>query len=194
MLQFSFINRAISTSSLILPHPALPLPCPANMCVLPSLIPRPICPRRPSCLGGRSRHRRMGLGTRLCLLLAVLGVVPPAELGCVLPHEHVLLDFTDSRVSPAFGCCDADMRDLELTMENLGVIRQFPLVCVCVRERERKRVRGRERRLYSVWHVILCGDAGFAFLVHQCVSLSAPTHTPSPSLSPTLLSPTLCTP
>ena len=193
MLQFSSINRVISTSILILPHPALPLCCPANTCVLPSLIPRLICPRRPSCLGGRGRHRRMGLGTRLCLLLAVLGVVPPAELGCVLPHEHVLLDFTDSRVSPAFGCCDADMRDLELTMENLGVIRQFPLVCVCVREREKERERKREASVQcvacnSVW------GCGICILVHQCVSLSAPTHTPSPSLPPTLLAPTLCTP
>ena len=56
---------------------------------------------------------------------AVLGVKEPEELGVVLPHEHVLLNFEGAVKKPEYGE-DGDMAKLSFEMKNLGKIRQFP--------------------------------------------------------------------
>ena len=55
----------------------------------------------------------------------VLGPMDPSDLGVTLPHEHLLLDFTVALMDPEY-CRANDLIDLELKMENLGKIRQFP--------------------------------------------------------------------
>ncbi|CAI8030938.1 Phosphotriesterase-related protein [Geodia barretti] len=58
-------------------------------------------------------------------VLTVLGPMEPGQLGVTLPHEHLLLDFTDATMDP--GYCRADeLAMLKLEMQNLGKIRQFP--------------------------------------------------------------------
>ena len=64
--------------------------------------------------------------TYISCLLIVLGPVEPSSLGVILPHEHFLVDFRQAVVKPE--------RDLELVMENLGVIRRFPYVVKCVHD------------------------------------------------------------
>lgn len=56
----------------------------------------------------------------------MLGPVSPDVIGIVLPHEHLLLDFGQawSPKPPEYG--SDDIRDLPLTIENLGAIRQYP--------------------------------------------------------------------
>jgi phosphotriesterase-related protein len=53
--------------------------------------------------------------------LSVLGPISPEELGIVLPHEHLLLDFKQAFISR-----DPDSSKLSFCMENLGTIRQYP--------------------------------------------------------------------
>ena len=55
---------------------------------------------------------------------AVLGPVPPDELGVTLPHEHLLVDMTAIMIPPNYG--SQPMTDLELALHNMGKIRQFP--------------------------------------------------------------------
>ena len=55
---------------------------------------------------------------------AVLGPVPPAELGVTLPHEHLLLDFTVACMPPTYG--SHSLTDADLILTNLGKIRQYP--------------------------------------------------------------------
>lgn len=74
----------------------------------------------------------------LCPL--VLGPVESSKLGVVLPHEHVLVDFTKGVVEHPLGPAMGEeeerrkkkeekrIKGLELTMDNLGVIRRFPYV------------------------------------------------------------------
>ena len=59
--------------------------------------------------------------------IVVLGLVSPDELGVVLPHEHLLLDFGNAWTPkpPEYGDT-GDIKDLPLTIENLGAIRQYP--------------------------------------------------------------------
>ena len=55
---------------------------------------------------------------------AVLGPVGPDELGLTLTHEHLLLDFRAALKKPDYGSdC---LSDLQLKMEHLGKIRQYP--------------------------------------------------------------------
>jgi len=57
---------------------------------------------------------------------SVLGPVPSSELGVVLPHEHVLVDFSRAYVEGPPLRDGSAMRDLKLTVENMGVIRRYP--------------------------------------------------------------------
>ena len=49
----------------------------------------------------------------------------------VLPHEHILLDYRTAYVKPSFTHDSGHVFNLDFKMENLGIIRQFPLV-ICV--------------------------------------------------------------
>ena len=51
----------------------------------------------------------------------------PGQLGVTLPHEHLLLDFTDATMDPGY-CRAEELAMLKLEMQNLGKIRQFPYV------------------------------------------------------------------
>ena len=70
----------------------------------------------------------------MCLIFpSVLGPVDASQLGVVLPHEHILVDFTRGVVEhPLEGTTAAEkekeerIKNLELTMENQGLIRRFP--------------------------------------------------------------------
>ena len=59
-------------------------------------------------------------------LPTVMGGVSPTELGVILPHEHILVDFSRGLMPyPPF----PDGRDpamFSLSMENLGFIHRFP--------------------------------------------------------------------
>ena len=57
-------------------------------------------------------------------MLPVLGPVDPGDLGITLTHEHLLLEYGTALMKPQYG--PDDLADLELKMENLGKIRQFP--------------------------------------------------------------------
>ena len=60
------------------------------------------------------------------MFFLVLGPVPSSELGVVLSHEHLLVDFSHGIVTGPAHRCGRSMRDLELVMENVGIIRKFP--------------------------------------------------------------------
>lgn len=55
------------------------------------------------------------------------GAIGPVELGVVLPHEHMLLDFQKALQPPEYGT-PTDLSDLTFELRNLGKIRQFPSV------------------------------------------------------------------
>ena len=55
------------------------------------------------------------------------GTLDPCDLGVVLPHEHMLLDFRKAQQDAEYGM-QTDLSDLTFKLENLGKIRQFPLV------------------------------------------------------------------
>ena len=57
---------------------------------------------------------------------AVLGRVPPSDLGVVLPHEHILVDFSKGLVPHPLLRDGRAPLDLPITMDNLGFIRRFP--------------------------------------------------------------------
>ncbi|XP_064405366.1 phosphotriesterase-related protein-like [Halichondria panicea] len=61
-------------------------------------------------------------------VLTVLGPRDPSELGMVLPHEQPLVDLRKlfSPPRPAFQDLVGDISDLDLQIQNLGKIRQFP--------------------------------------------------------------------
>ena len=54
----------------------------------------------------------------------VLGVKEPNELGVVLPHEHMLLNFDGAVMKPEYG--PDNLAELSFDLKNLGKIRQFP--------------------------------------------------------------------
>lgn len=60
----------------------------------------------------------------------VLGGVSAEELGVVLPHEHVLVDFSKGFCPPPspppITVGGGDLTALPVTLENMGVIRRFP--------------------------------------------------------------------
>ena len=58
----------------------------------------------------------------------VLGKVPCEELGVVLPHEHILVDFSRGLVPHQPLPDGRDLSHLPLTMSNLALIRRFPYV------------------------------------------------------------------
>ena len=47
----------------------------------------------------------------------------PGDLGITLTHEHLQMDYNKSYKTAEYG---SDLGDLEMMMENLGKIRQFP--------------------------------------------------------------------
>ena len=53
-----------------------------------------------------------------------LGPVPPNELGVVLPHEHLFLDFLKGQQPCNY--LNESIKDLHLTLGNMGRIRQYP--------------------------------------------------------------------
>ena len=55
---------------------------------------------------------------------AVLGPVDPSEVGVVLPHEHLFINFSGAATVPAFGA--DSVADLSFSLENYGKILQFP--------------------------------------------------------------------
>lgn len=56
---------------------------------------------------------------------AVLGLKEPQELGVVLPHEHMLLNFDSAVTKPDYG--KETLASLSLDdVKNLGMIRYFP--------------------------------------------------------------------
>ena len=58
-------------------------------------------------------------------MFSVLGLISPDELGVVLPHEHLLLDFRLALRDPEYDGYSS-LTDLEFKLENLGKIRQYP--------------------------------------------------------------------
>lgn len=56
----------------------------------------------------------------------VLGWVDPGALGITLTHEQLLLDLRKLFCKPGYGPSDNSLTDLDLTLKNLGKIRQFP--------------------------------------------------------------------
>ena len=57
----------------------------------------------------------------------VAGPIEPKNLGVVLPHEHLLLDFQCSFRDAEYGN-QSDISDLTIELKNLGKIRHFPCV------------------------------------------------------------------
>ena len=55
------------------------------------------------------------------------GVEEASDLGSVLPHEHLLLDFQKAFKEAEYGM-NKDLKDLTFELKNLGKIRQFPYV------------------------------------------------------------------
>lgn len=53
------------------------------------------------------------------------GEVSAQELGVVLPHEHMLLDF-QAALKPAEYGLETDLTNLTFDLKNLGKIRHFP--------------------------------------------------------------------
>ncbi len=60
--------------------------------------------------------------------LSVLGKVPSEELGVVLPHEHILVDYTTGLDTTTSFLNGRDVAGLPVTMENLGFTRRFMYV------------------------------------------------------------------
>ncbi len=56
----------------------------------------------------------------------MLGPVPPSELGVVLPHEHILVDFSKGLVPHPLLPDGRDVAALPLAMENMGIVRRYP--------------------------------------------------------------------
>lgn len=53
------------------------------------------------------------------------GAIDPKDLGVVLPHEHMLLDFQFAAKEAEYGT-QKNLSDLTFELKNLGKIRQFP--------------------------------------------------------------------
>jgi phosphotriesterase-related protein len=53
-------------------------------------------------------------------------LISPDDLGPVLPHEHLLLDFHAALQPPPPPYTSEEVSDLDFQMENMGIIRQFP--------------------------------------------------------------------
>lgn len=60
----------------------------------------------------------------LFVLFAVLGLISPEELGRTLTHEHFSLDFNKFYVAPPDKF--ETYLDSEITLDNVGVVRQYP--------------------------------------------------------------------
>ena len=60
----------------------------------------------------------------------VLGWVDPGVLGITLPHEQLLLDLRKLYCKPRYGPADS-LTSLDLRLENLGKIKQFPYSVPC---------------------------------------------------------------
>ena len=71
----------------------------------------------------RTVHSHDSHSLSLLRVHSVLGPVAPEELGITLTHEHLLIQYTKSFTMPGY---ISDISDLELKMENLGRIRQYP--------------------------------------------------------------------
>ena len=59
---------------------------------------------------------------------AVLGDVASSELGVILPHEHIMVDFNKGFLSHPLLPDGRNLADLQLTLENMGLIRRYPYV------------------------------------------------------------------
>ncbi len=64
----------------------------------------------------------------MVFVYTVLGKVPVEELGLILPHEHILVDYSrgldDNTILPD----GRDLSILPVTMENLGLVHRFTYV------------------------------------------------------------------
>ncbi len=58
----------------------------------------------------------------------MLGKVPSVELGVVLPHEHILVDYSTGLDTSTPFPNGRDIAGLPVTMENLGLTRRFMYV------------------------------------------------------------------
>ena len=56
----------------------------------------------------------------------VLGRVDPGTLGITLTHEQLLLDLRRLFCKPRYGPSDNSLTNLDIRLENLGKIKQFP--------------------------------------------------------------------
>ena len=61
-------------------------------------------------------------------MCTVLGAIEPSELGVTLTHEHLLADSGAFMIDPKY-VPQSSVADLDLKMENLGMIRQHPSTC-----------------------------------------------------------------
>ena len=62
---------------------------------------------------------------RFCIF-PVQGPIDPANLGVTLTHEHLLLNFEKALQRPSYLGASTDLTDLEFSLENVGIIRQYP--------------------------------------------------------------------
>ncbi len=69
----------------------------------------------------------MSMCNRITDTFVVCGPMSPDELGTVQPHEQPMCDLTEllREPGPGFGS-GKPLADLSVTLENLGVIRQYP--------------------------------------------------------------------
>lgn len=58
-------------------------------------------------------------------MYTVLGKVPVEELGLILPHEHILVDYTRGLDANTFLPDGRDLSVLPVTMENLALVHRF---------------------------------------------------------------------
>ena len=56
----------------------------------------------------------------------MLGAIEPADLGVTLTHEHLLLQFEKALQKPSYLGTSTDLADLEFSLDNVGIIRQYP--------------------------------------------------------------------
>ena len=54
------------------------------------------------------------------------GAIDPADLGVTLTHEHLFLIFEKALQRPSYLGASTDLIDLEFSLENVGIIRQYP--------------------------------------------------------------------
>lgn len=59
-------------------------------------------------------------------VVTVLGPIEPDEVGQTLTHEHIHMDYRNCFVEPENECHKKKSHEPEITLKNLGYVRQFP--------------------------------------------------------------------